>query len=159
MGFRYITLNSQPDGTFPGRLSEPSATNIQDLKDFVSYSKTVELGIALDGDADRVVFIDGTGKEIEPIRMLAFLACEYLKEHPEIPPEDRKIVTPINSSGVLEYVLKPLGVEVIRTQVGDIKVAMEIEKSHAFWAEKMPVPISGHFSIWDRIPLSPSPCY
>ena len=33
---------------------------------------------------------------------------------------------------MLEYVLKPLGVEVIRTQVGDIKVAMEIEKSHAF---------------------------
>jgi len=132
LGFKYITLNSQPDGTFPGRLSEPSSKNLQDLRDFVSFSKNCELGIALDGDADRVIFINGNGKEIEAVRILTFLAREYLKEHPEIPKEKRKVVTPINSSGVIEYVLKPLGVEVIRCQVGDIKVSMEMERSGAF---------------------------
>lgn len=132
LGFKYITLNSQPDGRFPGRLSEPSDKNIHDLKDFVKFSKDVELGIALDGDADRVVFIDGNGKEIDAIRVLTFLAKEYLKENPQLPVENRIVVTPLNSSGVVEHILNPMGVKVIRTQVGDIKVSLEIQRSGGF---------------------------
>ncbi len=132
--FKYITLNSQPDGRFPGRLSEPSSKNLQDLSDFLRLSKTTELGIALDGDADRVVFVDGNGEVIEPVRILTFLAMEYIKErYPN--PEDRnglKIATPINSSKVLEHVLNPMGVEIMRTEVGDIKVSIAIHKNGGF---------------------------
>ena len=134
LGFKYITLNSQPDGTFPGRLSEPNSKNLQDLSGFVSFSRDVEIGIALDGDADRVVFVDGYGKVIEPIRVLTFLAREYIQEHyPN--PADRKglqIVTPINSSRVIEHVLNPLGVKVLRTAVGDIKVSLMIKQKGGF---------------------------
>jgi phosphoglucosamine mutase len=132
MGFRHITLNSQPDGTFPGRLSEPSSQNLKDVIDFITVAKNVELGIALDGDADRVVFIDGTGKIVEPIRILTFLAREYLKEHATGRERNPIVVTPINSSGIIEHVLEPLGVKVHRTQIGDIKVSIAIKEKKAF---------------------------
>jgi phosphomannomutase len=132
MGFRHITLNSQPDGSFPGRLSEPSSKNLQDVKDFIKVAKNVDLGIALDGDADRVVFIDSKGQVVEPIRILTFLAREYYKDHSPLTGQSPIVVTPLNSSGVIEYILEPLGIKVVRTQIGDIKVAIEIKNTQGF---------------------------
>jgi len=104
--------------------------NLETVSSIIKNSE-IDFGVALDGDADRVIFLDGNGLYIEPIRLLTFLAKEELKSNKSIK-KPAKIVTPINSSGVIDHVLKPLGCEVIRTQVGDIKVAMEIQKSGAF---------------------------
>jgi phosphoglucosamine mutase len=131
MGLQYITLNSQPDGTFPGRYSEPSEENLKDLKRFVALSEDVDLGIAFDGDADRVVFVDEKGNLIEPIRVLTFLAREYAKENSDSP-TPLSIATPVNSSGVIEHILEPLGVTVYRTKVGDINVSLAINKYNGF---------------------------
>ncbi len=134
MGLKYITLNSQQDGTFPGRFSEPSKKNLKDLIHFVSISKDVDIGIAFDGDADRVVFVDEKGNIIEPIRILTFLAREYVKEN--CVNNDKKnslsVVTPVNSSGVIEHVLEPMGVRVHRTKVGDINVSHAMNKFNGF---------------------------
>ncbi|RLI63398.1 MAG: hypothetical protein DRO88_10015 [Promethearchaeia archaeon] len=134
MGLRYITLNSQPDGTFPGRLSEPSKKNLTDLCKFIELSKDIDVGIAFDGDADRVVFVDENGKIVEPIRVMAFLAREYvLKNYSD--PSSRKelsVVTPVNSSGVIEYIMEPMGVKVHRTKVGDINVSIAMQKHGSF---------------------------
>jgi len=131
LGCKFITLNSNPDGHFPGRLSEPNSKNLQTLISFIKSTNDVDFGIALDGDADRVIFIDGNGKIIEPIRLLTFLSKSIIqfieKRNMNIIP---KIVTPINSSSVIEHVIEKLGGKVIRTQVGDSKVAMEITKQN-----------------------------
>jgi phosphoglucosamine mutase len=152
LGFKYLTLNSQPDGTFPGRLSEPNSKNLQDLSGIVSFSKDVELGIALDGDADRVVFVDGYGKFIEPIRILTFLAREYIRERYPNPKSKLKIITPINSSRVIEHILEPMGVEVIRTQIGDIKVSIEMQKTDAILGGEN----AGTY-IWKEFHMGPDP--
>ncbi|MBM3229304.1 phosphoglucosamine mutase, partial [Candidatus Parvarchaeota archaeon] len=60
LGCTVITLNSHIDGTFPGRPSEPTEANLKDLKAAVVASKA-DLGIAFDGDSDRVIFIDEKG--------------------------------------------------------------------------------------------------
>ncbi|WP_457558223.1 phosphoglucosamine mutase [Candidatus Harpocratesius sp.] len=134
LGLDFITLNSQPDGTFPGRLSEPSPKNLEDLRLFIQHSPKIQMGIAFDGDADRVVFLDENGNVVEPIRILTFLAKEYINsKYPNLssrPP--LSVVTPVNSSGVIEAVLEPLGVNVYRTKVGDINVSQAMLKYNAF---------------------------
>ena len=147
LGCKFITLNSQPDGSFPGRLSEPNSKNLKMLSTFVSASEDVELGIALDGDADRVVFIDGNGKLIEPIRFLTFIAQEYLKIYPPKNFEKPRLFTPINSSKVIETVLEKQDVKVYRTAVGDVNVALELARNGGFLGGEMPEHSFGDF-IW-----------
>ncbi|MCF2140913.1 MAG: phosphoglucosamine mutase [Candidatus Lokiarchaeota archaeon] len=134
LGLDFITLNSQPDGTFPGRLSEPSPKNLEDLRLFIQHSSKIQMGIAFDGDADRVVFLDEKGNVVEPIRILTFLAKEYINS--KYPTKSSRpqlsVVTPVNSSGVIEAVLEPLGVNVYRTKVGDINVSQAMLKNNAF---------------------------
>jgi phosphoglucosamine mutase len=127
LGCNFVTLNAQPDGHFPGRLSEPSSENLEIVSNIIKNSPNIDLGMALDGDADRVIFIDANGEIIEPVRMLTFLVKEEIQRNPPKKGKKVKIMTPINSSNVIERTLEPLGCEIVRTQVGDIKVAIEIE--------------------------------
>jgi len=134
LGLDFVTLNSHPEGTFPGRDSEPSPKNLEDLRLFIKHSPKIQMGIAFDGDADRVIFLDENGQVVEPIRILTFLAKEYIKiNYPD--PKRRPllaVVTPVNSSGVIEAVLEPMGVSVYRTKVGDINVSQAMVKYNAF---------------------------
>ncbi len=125
---KYMTINSQMDGSFPGRLSEPNEFNLKQLSKFVKISDLQDIGIALDGDADRVIFIDENGKLVDPIRLLALCAKDILDQNGKISKRDKKVATPINSSGLLERLLEPLDYEVIRTEVGDIKVATALKE-------------------------------
>ncbi len=146
-----MTINAQMDGKFPGRHSEPSKENLTQLSKFLKSSNKHELGIALDGDADRVVFLDGEGDIIDPIRLLALMAVDYLNRYKDkIPKEKLKVATPINSSSLIEDLLNPLGCEVIRTKVGDIIVAQAIVEQGGFLGGET----SGTY-IWPRTHLGP----
>ena len=129
----FTSINANMSGSFPGRLSEPSEENLEQISKFLRISSEEEIGIALDGDADRVIFLDEDGEIIDPIRLMALLAKYYIKEFKgQIPNEKMKIATPINSSSLIEDVLTPLGCEVIRTEVGDIKVAIALKEQGGF---------------------------
>ncbi|MFW9937612.1 MAG: phosphoglucosamine mutase [Candidatus Thorarchaeota archaeon] len=128
-----VTINAQMDGKFPGRLSEPSKENLIQISNFLKSSSQEDIGIALDGDADRVIFLDENGEIIDPIRLLALMAKFYMEENKEsLSKKNLKVVTPINSSSLIEDVLNPLGCEIIRTEVGDIKVAIALKESGGF---------------------------
>ncbi|HKW43554.1 MAG TPA: phosphoglucosamine mutase, partial [Thermoplasmata archaeon] len=60
LGCRVLSLNGQPDGTFPGRQPEPTQDHLGDLMRVVSEVHA-DLGVAHDGDADRAIFVDDTG--------------------------------------------------------------------------------------------------
>ncbi|MFX1384983.1 MAG: hypothetical protein ACFFBP_21345 [Promethearchaeota archaeon] len=126
-----MTINSQMDGRFPGRHSEPNKENLIQISKFLKISSQEDIGIALDGDADRVIFLDENGDIIDPIRLLALMAKHYIKEN-KLLKEEMKVVTPINSSSLIEDVLKPIDCDVIRTEVGDIKVALSLQKYGGF---------------------------
>ena len=148
---KIMTINAQMDGKFPGRHSEPSRENLYQLSKFLKTSDTNDIGIALDGDADRVIFLDEDGEIIDPIRLLALMAVDYLKRYKnKIPKEKLKVSTAINSSSLLEDTLTPHGCEVIYTEVGDIKVAQALKEQGGFLGGET----SGTY-IWPRTHLGP----
>ncbi|MFX0075143.1 MAG: phosphoglucosamine mutase, partial [Candidatus Hermodarchaeota archaeon] len=132
-GLNIVTLNANPDGRFPGRLSEPSKENLTQISKFLKMSSQTDIGIALDGDADRVIFLDEDGAIVDPIRLLALMAKFIIQDlNKKSITKPLKVSTPINSSSLIEDVLSPLGCEVIRTEVGDIKVAIALKEAGGF---------------------------
>lgn len=79
LGFTVINLFPELDGTFPNHLPDPlHEENLNILKQKVVEHKA-DLGIALDGDADRVMFIDETGKYISADLIIPLMGKVLLK--------------------------------------------------------------------------------
>ncbi|UCD13334.1 MAG: phosphoglucosamine mutase, partial [Thermoplasmatales archaeon] len=131
LGCRVITLFCEPDGTFPGRNSEPVPENLGELMERVKESD-VSFGIAQDGDADRAIFIDENGRYIWGDKTLS-LAGKYITK-------DRKggiSVTPVTTSTCFEDTIRESGGEVIYTRVGSPTVARVMkEKKAVFGGEE-----------------------
>jgi len=121
LGCELVTLNAQPDGRFPGRLPEPVPANIQELMRIVKETKA-DVGIAHDGDADRVIFVDDKGEYIFGDKSLALMAGDILAGRGGI------VVTPVSSSSCLEEVVKSRHGEVHYTRVGSPIVARAMYK-------------------------------
>ena len=77
LGCKVVTVNAQPDGSFPGRDPEPVPANLADLRRLVRAANA-DLGVAHDGDADRAMFVDEAGEHVEGDAALAALAGEAL---------------------------------------------------------------------------------
>lgn len=116
MGCKVITINSQPDGYFPGRDPEPIEKNLDVLKKTV-ISCNANLGIAHDGDADRMMAVDENGKFASGDQLLTIFASEVAK---------KSIVVPIDTSMIIDDVLP--NIKIIRTKVGDVFIGECIKK-------------------------------
>ena len=79
---RHILLNDAVDGTFPAHHPDPTvAGNLTQLIDTVEAERC-DLGIAFDGDGDRIGVVDGTGAILWGDQLVALLAREVLRERP-----------------------------------------------------------------------------
>jgi phosphomannomutase/phosphoglucomutase len=116
LGCRVMTINSQIDGTFPGRLPEPSVEGLKGLTDLVRSSGAA-FGVAHDGDADRAVFIDETGRYIEENQEFGLIEQEVCSSR------TGAVVTPVSSSRLIEAIAEKNGCHVVYTPVGSIYVA------------------------------------
>lgn len=122
LGVRAITLNSNPQGEFPGHLSEPTEDNLQDLLKMVKATDAV-LGIAHDGDADRCVFVDGDGNYVPGDKTLAILGRSLVAAN-----GGGTVVTPVATSSVVDEVVTGVGGSVVRTAVGSPVVARKMSE-------------------------------
>ena len=111
LGCDVILLNGEIDGRFPGRPSEPREENIQKLLETVKDAGA-DLGVAWDGDGDRVVMADEEGGFVIGDRVFALSALLKLKE------KEGALVTTVATSKVAEDVASKFGQEVIYTPVG-----------------------------------------
>ena len=116
LGCRVLTINGIMDGTFPGRLPEPSLEGLKGLAALV-VSSGAAFGVAHDGDADRAVFIDDNGQFVEENREFALVADHICRQ------KNGVIVTPVSTSQMVEIVAKKNNSSVIYTPVGSIYVA------------------------------------
>jgi phosphoglucosamine mutase len=124
-GCKVTALNAQPDGYFPARNSEPTAESLEDLAKVVKELGT-DLGIAFDGDGDRVAFVDEKGFFVNFDRALAAYSAYILKGS-----SGRTVVTNVEASMCVETMVQAQGGKVIRTKVGDIYVSEAIKQSGA----------------------------
>ncbi len=75
-----------------------------------------DIGIALDGDADRVIFADENGCEVDGDKIMGLVAADMLKKETLA---RRAVVATVMSNIGLEMALKGMGADLIRTPVGD----------------------------------------
>ena len=125
LGCKVTALNSQPDGFFPARKSEPNAESLQDLAATVK-ALGADIGIAFDGDADRVAFVDEKGVFVNFDRALAAYGAYMLKRV-----GGGEIITTIEASMAIETMAQRQGGKVARTRVGDIYVSEAIKRNEA----------------------------
>lgn len=140
IGLNYFPLYFKPDGNFPNHeanpLKEESLTDIK--KDILN--KNADVGMAFDGDGDRVVFLDRQGNLIRNDFVLGIAARYYLeKGKAKFIPADLRI-----SRGIIKEIEKMGGI-VIKTKVGYpfIRKAMRKERAyiggeisgHLFWKD------------------------
>ncbi|MEM2138287.1 MAG: phosphoglucosamine mutase [Candidatus Anstonellaceae archaeon] len=115
LGCEIIVLNEKIDGNFPGRLSEPSEQNVQQLKKTVR-KESCDFGVAWDGDSDRVVFVDEKGEWIVGDKGFAISAKRACEE--KIGQREKFVVTTVATSRAVEDACFSLGAKTIYTKVG-----------------------------------------
>ncbi|MCR4315338.1 MAG: phosphoglucosamine mutase [Planctomycetes bacterium] len=133
----------------------PDGRNINDhcgATDTASLIRAVkkekaDLGVALDGDGDRCIFVDEKGKERSGDYFLA-IAGLHLKSKGRL--KDDTIVATILSNMGLEMLLAKNGIKLVRTSVGDRYVSREMEKSGFTLGGEQ----SGHIIIHDGFQLT-----
>jgi phosphoglucosamine mutase len=115
LGHDVQSLNATPDGSFPARPSEPTAENCEGLVEFVAATDA-DLGIAHDGDADRMRAVTAGGEFVTGDCLLALFAREAANPGDEV-------AVPVDTSLAVADLLESQGVTVSRTRVGDVYVA------------------------------------
>lgn len=114
--------------------AEPNGRNINEncgslhlehLQNVVIDSKA-DFGVAFDGDADRALFVNEKGKIVDGDATLWIMA-NFLLDHGLL--VNRKVIATVMSNIGLELALKSLGVELVRTSVGDKYVLDELLSS------------------------------
>jgi phosphomannomutase/phosphoglucomutase len=122
LGCQVISLNCQPDGTFPSRPLEPIPENLAGLAETVRACGA-DMGIAHDGDADRTLVVDERGEILTGDRVFALVAMQHLRNRSR-----PKIITTVATSTVLDDVASRLEGKVLRTRVGEPEIVEAIRK-------------------------------
>lgn len=103
LGCDVLTLNQEPDGTFPAHLPVPKEETLGELKLEVVKNKA-DFGMGYDGDGDRVVFIDEKGNLIPGDLTLLIFAKDVLQKQ-----RGGKVVYELSCSMAVEEYVKNLG--------------------------------------------------
>ena len=119
-------LYMEVDGNFPNHPADPS--NIENLKEIIKLvqEKKLDFGVAFDGDADRAVFIDDTGKVISG-SMMTTLIADYLSEKKD----NLKVVYNVNVSPHALSILESKNISLFRCKVGHSNIKAMMKELHA----------------------------
>ncbi len=125
LGCDVILINEQIDGSFPGRGSEPTPQNLNNLSSVVKKTGA-DCGVAFDGDGDRSIFCDEMGRILTGDRSALLLSKYILDRYPK-----SKIVTSVNSTYLIEKIALFSDSKVFRTKVGSIEVSQKMKEKNA----------------------------
>lgn len=136
-----INLNDTVDGNFPAHHPDPTiAENLLQLQ-LALKDSGADVGIAFDGDADRVGVVAPNGEIIWPDRLMMIFAQAILKQKP-----NAKIVYDVKCSRQLPAFIEHLGGQEIMSATGHSLVKNLMKKTHADLAGEM----SGHIFFRDK---------
>ena len=138
---RHILLNERIDGAFPNHHPDPSvAANLVQLQDTVR-AHGCDLGIAFDGDGDRIGVVDGRGRILWGDQILAVLAREVLAENP-----GATVIADVKSSQALFDEITRLGGQPLMWRTGHSLIKSKMAEVGAPLAGEM----TGHIFFADR---------
>ena len=141
LGCEVTELFCDVDGTFPNHHPDPSRPeNLKDIMQVVG-DKKLDLGLAFDGDGDRVGVIDDKQKVIWADRQMMLYAADVLERKP-----GAQIIFDIKSSTNLATVIKELGGEPLMWKTGHSFIKAKMKETGAELAGEM----SGHIFFKER---------
>jgi len=124
LGLDVVKVFCDPDPLFSKRPSEPKAKNLGVLIDTV-VDKKCDFGIAFDGDGDRSVIVDDTGKVLSADETGIILGKYGLAE------KKGAVIVNVEVSKAVEEQLEPLGYKVKQIRVGHTFLTLEGKKENA----------------------------
>ncbi|MGX9251045.1 phosphoglucosamine mutase [Pantoea ananatis] len=140
LGATVIAVGVQPDGMNINK--ECGATDLKMLQQRVLAEKA-DIGLAYDGDGDRIMMVDHLGEKVDGDQILYIIAREGLRQGQL----RGGVVGTLMSNMGLELALKQLGIPFVRAKVGDRYVLEKLqEKGWRLGAEN-----SGHVILLDKI--------
>ena len=141
LGYEVNPLFCQPDGNFPNHDPNPSDEgNLRALQAAV-LSNQADLGLAFDGDGDRLVVISGSGEILWPDQLLMIFARDILTRHPKT-----DIVFDVKSSFRLKQLVSELGGNPVMCETGHSHVRSKVQQTGALVGGEF----SGHIFFNDR---------
>ncbi len=135
LGCEVTAINDTPDGDFPGRSAYPNERTLGGLQEAVKKAKA-DMGVAYDGDADRVVFADDKGRVISAEEAGVLMVREILSE------KKGEVALNVDCSMSVEEEVVNRGGTVKRIRVGDVFLADAVENGAIFAMES-----SSHFVV------------
>ena len=141
LGCEVVPLYCEMDGTFPNH--HPDPTLPEALEDLIQRVKETEadLGIAYDGDGDRIGVIDDRGQIIWGDMLMVLFSRDILPSHPGAP-----VISEVKASKVLYDEVERLGGRPIMWKTGHSLIKKKIKEEKALLAGEM----SGHIFFADR---------
>ena len=141
IGAEVLPLFDEVDGTFPNHHPDPSEPeNLQDLIESVRLMDA-DLGLALDGDADRLGVVTLAGNIIFPDRIMMLLALDVLDRHP-----GATIIYDVKCTNHLADVIRQAGGNPVMYKTGHSLIKAKMKEIGSPFAGEM----SGHFFFKDR---------
>jgi len=138
---KHFVINDVIDGTFPAHHPDPSEEeNLHQLMDLMK-KEDCDLGIALDGDADRIGAVDGKGRVIWGDQMMMVFAEDVLAEN-----AGAKIIVDVKTSGIFFDRVRKMGGEPIMWKTGHSYIKNKMAETGALLAGEM----SGHVFFADK---------
>jgi phosphoglucosamine mutase len=122
VGFDVTTIGADPDGRNINL--GVGSTHPERLADLVRRGR-YRLGVAFDGDGDRAILVDNNGRVLDGDHVMLMCARQMQAEGRL---RGNAVVATVMSNIGLELALKPLGIALVRTQVGDKYVMEEMQK-------------------------------
>ena len=140
IGFSVIELYSEVDGNFPNHHPDPG--KLENLEDLITEvnKQNADLGLAFDGDGDRVGLVTNKGEVIFPDKLLMLFSKDILSRN------KGKIVFDVKCSNQLENLISDLGGVPVMSPTGHFHIKKAIKKNNALLGGEM----SGHIFFNDK---------
>lgn len=141
LGCEIVELFCEVDGNFPNHHPDPSQPdNLRDLVDAIKLHDA-EIGLAFDGDADRLGVVTPDGKAVWPDRQMILFARDILKRQP-----GGKVIYDVKCSRNLPQAISEAGGEPVMWRTGHSFIKAKLRESGAVLAGEM----SGHIFFKER---------
>ncbi len=141
LGCKVVKLFCEVDGNFPNHHPDPSVPkNLEDLINTVQ-SEGADLGLAFDGDGDRLGVVDATGEIIWPDRQMILYATDLLQREP-----GSEIIYDVKCSNHLADAIEKQGGKATMWKTGHSLIKSKMKSTGALLAGEM----SGHIFFKER---------